>query len=41
MDLVHQAHEARKKARELLEQAKREVEKLIEDKSQKSTEEVL
>lgn len=29
-DLVYQAHEARKKARELLEQAKREVEKLVE-----------
>lgn len=40
-NLVLQSHEARKKARELLEQAKREVEKLIEDKSQKSTEEVL
>lgn len=32
-DLVCQSHKARKKARELLEQAKREVEKLIEDKS--------
>ena len=30
-DLVRQSHEARKKAKELLEQAKREVEKLIEN----------
>jgi len=32
-DLVRQSHEARKKAKELLEQAKREVEKLIEGKN--------
>jgi restriction endonuclease S subunit len=31
--LVRQSHEARKKAKELLEQAKREVEKLIEGKN--------
>jgi len=31
MDLVRQSHEARKKAKEFLEQAKREVEKLIEN----------
>jgi len=31
-DLVHQSHEARKKAKELLEKAKREVEELIEGK---------
>jgi transposase len=29
-DLVHQSHQARKKAKELLEKAKREVEELIE-----------
>jgi len=32
-DLVHQSHEARKKSKELLEQAKKEVEKLIEGKN--------
>jgi len=31
MDLVCQSHEAHKKAKELLEQAKREVEELIEN----------
>ena len=32
-DLVHKSHQARKKAKELLEKAKREVEEFIEKKS--------
>ncbi len=40
-DLVRQSHEACKTAKELLEKAKREVEKLIEDESYKSAKEVL
>lgn len=31
-DLVRQSHEARKKAKELLEEAKRKVEQMIEEK---------